>query len=224
MLKRKDLAKQFELVVQQEIKNHNAAVNQSNQSINEIRNSLEELSKKIKAESSLFNSYLVNQGIQLSKEIREQNNQYDQVLSQQRSLKKEFKLQIDELIERLICLENYSLENSMKQMQKIFESEALEKINQQNQEYKSDQFQLKKFKENIEKHLKKWSQEINIISHDIYSELKGVYRRLDEMQKDIKGTQEVYKKLDRRVMVTEKKLENIYVLLDEHGIKNKGRE
>lgn len=45
MIKKKDLTKQFELVVQQEIKNHNAAIEQSNSLLESFRQELESLKK-----------------------------------------------------------------------------------------------------------------------------------------------------------------------------------
>lgn len=46
MLKRNDLAKQFELIVQQEIRNHNASILATNQSINEMKSQIEDIKRK----------------------------------------------------------------------------------------------------------------------------------------------------------------------------------
>jgi hypothetical protein len=47
MIKRNDLAKQFELVVKQEIINHNAQISQTNDSLNEFREALRDIEDKI---------------------------------------------------------------------------------------------------------------------------------------------------------------------------------
>lgn len=56
MIKRNDLAKQFELVVQQEIKNHNDQMLSTNLAINELRLAVEVLSDKLNAFQASFKS------------------------------------------------------------------------------------------------------------------------------------------------------------------------
>ena len=60
MLKKNDLAKQFELVVQQEIKNYQDSLNFVLRSINEIKQSIKDLQSDMLARAASNNSLLVN--------------------------------------------------------------------------------------------------------------------------------------------------------------------
>ena len=56
MLKRKDLSKDFELIVKQEIKNHNDSILNTNMSIERFKSDLNNLKKSIEKESAIRDS------------------------------------------------------------------------------------------------------------------------------------------------------------------------
>ncbi len=67
MLKRGDLTKQFELLVQQEIKNHNDSVLSTNISINNLKDHIDQLSKKLDAHVAASSNTFVFYNIDIDK-------------------------------------------------------------------------------------------------------------------------------------------------------------
>lgn len=102
MLKRNDLAKQFELVVQQEIINHNDSISATNESLNQLRESLkqnaaknEQVLNKISSDLGYLNIEIYN----LKSSISRVEENFNSALNDQRSFNEKIPMELKNLFE-----------------------------------------------------------------------------------------------------------------------------
>lgn len=215
MLNRNDLAKQFELVVQQEIRNHNESLLATNLALNEIRESIE----KNKREQDEVNANLgstitrMNQlGLELSSSVLE--------------LSKKLQYQINDMnafMEEMRAGVAISIENSVRAHAKFEGTEnqitdlkfTVSKLEDEargiNQivERKIDEAQFK-----CVKHVEKMKKEIL----EIPSEAQAVKKELEEKMSvdrvDFEGLMKEIQIVKKRSFIIDKHLENIYTELE----------
>lgn len=215
MLKRNDLAKQFELVVQQEIKNHNDVLLATNLSINEFREDLGEIKKNQVRVNSSFASEIskINQNqLELSEilskisqklsshlndtRVLNERNAHDyQILIEgfERTLKENAKLQ-----ERLI--QSQSEQAKLRVLMKELAKSVSQELDQWNKKFGDD--------------LKRTKNEILSLP----SESQLIKRELEEKIAastiDCEGLIKEVQVCKKSAFIVEKKIENLYTLIE----------
>ena len=215
MIKRNDLAKQFELVVQQEIKNHNDQMLATNLAVNEIRQKMED--EKIRTDridahygdriSSLnhFRQYIqlnLNNLIQYV-----ENHINDQKTLHEKNLKRFFDLGED-------ILELYKAEDKTSSY------------------FNTLSISINEIKENVNKHFrdiklrfdeldKQYSVKLQKTKEDILSlpsEAKAVKKELEEKMAidrvDFQGLLKELRVYKRENLIQQKEIEKLYILID----------
>lgn len=224
MQKRSDFAKQFDIIVKQEIKNYQDSLNFVLQSINEIRISIQDLQKECVGQYSRIHSQHVDFKIELNSLKNSYLNLNGSFLKnhQELSLKNETisnkisdlnsiflnKINSDNNFDnRFECLrtKHYSLEVKVESQNQLFKNsvdDLLVKLRQEIQKAKKEILDLPTETSEVKKHL-----EEKISSHAI--DVAGIMRELKFYKHDN--------------MVTEKKIENIYTLIErlqKSGVEN----
>lgn len=215
MLKKNDLAKQFELVVQQEVKNHNDQILASNLSINKVREDLE----KFREEQGIINAALASEMSRLKIQI----NEFSKVLGS--------------LVAKLSSSHNDL--NSVREnfeTQSVLNARVLQEckaaLQAQEKDAKTTQVKIAFLEEtinNIPKTLHAFSERIEKKSMDCAhkikeevlnrpSEAKAVKeelsKRLEIDRIDFEGVTRDLLGVKKANFINEKKIENIYTLLD----------
>ena len=215
MLKRNDLAKQFELVVQQEIKNHNDQMLATNLSLNEMREAIE--SNKVEQDkvNATFGSNIsnINQSLfalsesflKISQNIASHIND-QQLLNERNSAKYQ---EMVEAIERLFKLDD-----------KLAESLGIygNWINKNNNDVNAlSKAVTSSFEELDRKHTAKLEKmKVEILS--LPSEAQAVKKELEEKisvdRVDFTGILKELRAYKKDTFIQEKKIEQIYTLIE----------
>lgn len=214
MLKKKDLAKEFELVVQQEIKNYNDSLSLVFQKLEENRKEIKDTQNSFSQSLANLESRLVQQGIFHQKELDSQKVFLSQKAVEIGALTKKLS-KIDERISFLERQHEYLKEENQK-LAKAFSGlkEDLELF------YK----QLSVFRQGLEENQK---QELERHTHTLLNSVKNVIdkedplpalrekfdKKVDEFKTETEGYKRDLLKIKREQFVNEKKFENIYTLL-----------
>lgn len=221
MLNRHDLVKQFELVVQQEIINHNNEISQSNQHINSLESKLEDFKEyqrsvnaNLGSNASQMNQKIfdltdsllkVSQGlssfIQEQRKIQEKNNQRDLVLSD-------------------------------------FTCSTLDRFNHIDKEIIDLKKEISKMKILVDRTVAECKSEINISLNNFLSTIykfkdeilnapsdseiikKELDEKIDEYRIDAKGLLRDLYHLKKALHISEKKIENLYTLVERQKAKS----
>jgi len=215
MLKRNDLAKQFELVVQQEIINHNQQILASNLSINEMKKFIEDSIKKQDFINIQFSSSLsgINRVvfefsevmIDLRKKIASISNE-----------KNDYKITVKGILET--CVENHSLllskfENSEKLIGNLYKL-----VNDLSNSVVGLSLT---FSQEMQDEVRKLRQEIDKSKKEILSqpsEAKDVKKELDKKfeisQVDIQGLKKEIDLLKKSAFIREKHIEHLFTQIE----------
>lgn len=215
MLKKKDLAKQFELVVQQEIKNHNDSIAYSN-------NSLEEFRQKIKAQSDLSDksftllaSKIKQQEIEienLRKSLSDVSQLLNSHINDMRVVFERNAKHYEEVVSgvEIACRKHVNVAEDIQ----ILRSDQ-SKMNQLLKQLSlgiNDEFD--NISRNFLAEMKKMKQEILNYPSDIHLVKKELEKKMAEKDVDVAGILQEIDHAKRSTYVAEKKIENIYTLID----------
>lgn len=215
MLKRDDLVKQFELVVKQEIVNHNDQIYQSNQSINSLRNKLFELEKSIsilQAKEGSIHQKLSSEILQNFKDLKlmigEQSRKSFSIESDLKNKTEDIK-NLNKLIQ--ICFDvNADHYKSFGEMQK--------KLNNLSEEIKYLDLELNNCKNSV---LKKSFQYSDKIKQEIESKESEAQKVKDELKAqmdidrvDFNSVMKEILLIKKQSFIQEKKIENLYTTID----------
>lgn len=214
MLRKKDLAKQFELVVKQEIQNHNASILANNQRLNTIEESILETQKTLKEQIAAIKSAMVNEAVykerkeDISKSYKQklENEVYnlrDLFLEFGDDLKKQIKTISENTIESLSVEELKQIFNRYDK--KFLESEEIVKQLTASYDKREQQRQDK---------VVKWKDSILEVINEYVDQIKTVIQKVSELQVDITGFKKMLKSSDRNIYLSEKKIENLYTLIE----------
>jgi hypothetical protein len=215
MINRNDLAKQFELVVQQEIKNHNESLLATNLSINEFRKDLDELknhqglvnasfsyeiskinqSKLELSEVLLKISQKLDSHINDTKILIERSHQDQQILIEDFD---KFIKETESLEERLIKSE--SEQSKIKDLMKELGKAVSAEMDQWNKKFNDD--------------LKKTKNEILNLPSEAQAVKKELENKLESSAIDCEGLVREVLVCKKAAFIIEKKIENLYTLIE----------
>ena len=211
MINRNDLAKQFELVVQQEIKNHNDSILATNQSINEMRKQIESLKEECADKDASMACVIEKHSgemIDLSEMLQRMTSSAFSKIVDAQLINKQH---VDSLKSAMDIKESYFLTHSdfeqfrfkidewMAQIQRSFQvqnSKISDAI------LKSKEAHLPKCDELDKKFMKRLCDEIN--------EIEKINQSLDIFAVNFDGIKQEIEALKKRFYVVEKNIENIY--------------
>lgn len=213
MLKRKDLAKEFELVVKQEIKNHNDAVNNTNVNLEKFKALLKDLDKNLKLETAVRNSQIVNLNSNSMLLIEDLSYAFEEKINK-------LKLKLSMLMDDL-----YKLKNSIEFMRD--DESVINKIDNMHnkiidfgEKYDSE---IKKIKEIIDfnariettknktycdskiSKLEEKPAHLEIVKRDLFEKIKEFRCDNETLISDVQNFRKI-------IFVQEKKIENLYIL------------
>jgi hypothetical protein len=215
MLNRKDLSKEFELVVRQEIKNYNDTVLSTNISLNRCNQKLDDLAKEINTRFAVYESKLLEK----DSKSNIQKESLDQTLSR-------LLMMIGNLESKLLSNLNDSISSSQKSNEVYSKKEDVYRvINHIGSDLTALNLKILSIKED-------YAHQIKCISREFKEELERFKRELlDRPSEAIKVKQDLEKKIDsvsidaegvlkeirvykKESMIIEKKIENIYTLIE----------
>lgn len=215
MLDRNKLAKQFELVVQQEIKNHQDAVYSTNQAFNDIRNKVEEMSNQSLENYALIVSQHKNLEIEiqlLKEKVDSFMRKFERNINDQSILNERNAIQYEDVVE--------TLEKRIKLEVNFFD--RLKDVERHSYEVSESSEALQK---TVETNLNSWHsrcmRDMAKLKEEVYSRPSGaleVKKDLEEQiasyRVDVDGIMREINIFKKSTYVVEKKLENIYTQIE----------
>jgi hypothetical protein len=215
MIKRNDLAKQFEIVVQQEIINHNKQISESNLSINKMLDNIVELSEKIDKLTSKHDSRICT--LEIHREM--QTNILDDIYNKIDSTKVDFIKNFNENILKIKNLEitvknitevssqiNVNLFKlsseclSLSNRLRVIQQEGIEKYNNLFNEFRD----LLGFT----------IQEINDKPSEAQAVKKELLEKISIDRVDFEGVMRELQILKKDNLIKEKNIEKLYILIE----------
>ena len=223
MLNRNDLAKQFEIVVQQEIKNFNATVASIRDSLNSLKDEIKDVREKCEKDRERVLSSHKSLEIQL--ELHK--NYCKQAFEKLESQSNDHKNQMD-----LLETEN---ENAMDELSQLMSGhnifrEALKivdlKISSNDQKnnimHQGSALAIQANLDRMQKDLARTKKEILEAPSEFAEVKKELESKLSSHVVDVDGVLREIRLSGRALMTCEKKIENIYTLIDR--LQKKGSE
>ena len=215
MLKRNDLVKQFELVVRQEIKNHQDTISSVFSILNKITMEISELRKKVEEVQAESNSNKVRNEILVDNVQRSQTKvieDFARLSNDQRAINERNSIQIDQGNENISgCLMNARAINQ-KYQDIISEVSDLGQMCKQN---------TKRIEDTCDELLKRFRNEVLKMKREVLdspTEASMVKKQLEEKfschKVDVAGIMRELNVYKKENMITQKKIENIYTLID----------
>lgn len=215
MLKKSDLSKQFELVVQQEIKNYQDSLNFVLQSIRELKESIEDgRSESLKNHGftcSLYN-FLKTDIANLKVDWGDISKKLDSFLSDQDDVNDKNSVEIRDI--KNTVLSQINIFKNFYQKFDDFDREI-------NNLKKSVDGHKRVFNDNLDDQARKFREDMNRLKQEIVespSEISQVKEYLENKischRVDVDGLLKELRILKHENMVTEKKIENIYTLIE----------
>src|SRR3989304_4011823 len=214
MLKRSDLSRQFELVVQQEIRNHQVSVDATNQAMDTIRRDIEELQLARSKEASALHSIISEQKMTI--ETLERN-----VSDQKRKLDSSIEIlnigvdRVDTEIQEVIdgCLKAHRHIEDLKDKIRSL-------INDQSNFDKLIRSGLKDLRQEMDHGLSRALDIVKVLfkerddrPSEIVAATCQLEQRIREKEIDVEGIYGEIRAFRRDCFVVEKKIENLYSLV-----------
>jgi hypothetical protein len=211
MLKRNDLAKQFELIVQQEIQNHNASILATNQAINgmkdQIQNLIHEFARHTSRNDAWFkrthDEFLRVERI-LDKKIRENKINIDCQKEANEASKRYMWEGLEELEAKVLDLDEFQ---NYKDSTKMELAEVLKTVREQNDYMKAA---LYKIKTELDKTANNFIKEIMEKPDHLWDVKAELEEKIKSAVIDSKGVLKELQVHKKEAFVMEKKIENIY--------------
>lgn len=215
MLKKSDLSKQFELVVQQEIKNYQDSLNFMLQSIRELKESIDQ----IRSESLENYALIHSQNISLENQLQGLRESYSNSQKKFQSHVNDFEFFKQKATDEISMHGYRSIENSRKNEfneNQIHQTNGvLETIENKMRGYSLDiSVALENARVNLKSDLKKLKEEILSIPSDSIQLKKDLEEKLDSHKIDVSGVMREISALKKNQFVTQKMIENIYTLIE----------
>lgn len=215
MIQKNHLVKQFELLTQQEIKNYQDSLNFVLQSINELKDSIEEIRQNSLENYAAIHSVQVHMGIELEhikNNLENINQRVDRNCNDQKSVNEKNNFEINN-IKNEISLKVSRDNNFEKKL--IHISTTIDRVKEISDKNRNS---LGEISDNI---LRKFSNDLIKTKNEILNSpseaslvKKILEEKIDSHKVDVAGIMRelmIYKKEN---VVTEKKIENIYTLID----------
>lgn len=218
MLKRNDLAKQFEDIVKQEVINHTLAIEANNGAMRDLFEGIDKLSEKLSSNVARIDSKAKKICIEVANVKGDLNSANISIDKNLRSTNKDHKD-----LEKNFKKTKYSAESfheKLLDMNSLFESLSLiclnvtERITRLEKESREE---LDNFFNKISLALPRLEQDIlsrPVVSIDEFQELKT---KLSEKTKDFKGVTKELRDIKKHAFYLEKKIEDIYISIGRKG-------
>ena len=215
MLKRNDLAKQFELVVQQEIKNHNDRMLATNLAINELRASIDKISNSLNLSASLHESNMQIRDIKDKYQCEEINKliqKIDSHINDQRKLNERNSTKYQEMVE--------AIERLFKLDEKL--SASLNShgmwIHENNEDLhsfsKAVTSNLEGLERKLSNNLQKIKEEILSLPSEAQEVKKEIQKQMDIDRVDFAGLLKELRGYKKENFIIDKKFEHIYTQIE----------
>jgi len=215
MLKRNDLAKQFELVVQQEIINHNEQILASNLSINEMRILIDDMQQKQDLVNQSLSSTIsrMNQnGVDLSESVLRLSKQISSISNDFNDFREKSKNDVKLLVENAVS-EHAKNEKSLKIIKdlqcivKCLESSFVGLSFRFFQEIQDESKELKKEIEKSKKEILSLPSEAQLVKKDLED-------RFAISRVDIQGLKKEIELLKKDSFIIEKHVEHLFTQIE----------
>ena len=215
MLNRNDLAKQFELVVKQEIKNYQDSLNFVLQSIDELKKDLVHLNSDMLANYALIHSQHNDLAIQIQVE-RMLHIELRQHVSSFINDSQDFK---EKITKELGLLWDSSLINSRKNEYNENKMKCIrEEFEKKEKEFISHSFMVRNACDDMQNKLKKelcnFKDEILSRPSEALQLQSHFEEKINTHRIDVAGIMKELLVMKKENMITEKKLEHVYTLID----------
>jgi hypothetical protein len=214
MLKRNDLVKQFEMLVKQEITNHNNSILASNKEINEIKNRIDSILVLIDDQKKVRENQLMEARMSLNKIEQELREQIRSIFRQFNDLVLDSKKQKDEFIKYIFDKTTDLVRYGEYHQFKTILNDKLKELSENNELTVSNLVQSEKrlnnsIKESLEE-LKETKRLIMVQMHQIEDDLK---KEIDIYKVDNQGLIREIEILKKKQFIQEKMIENLYTLI-----------
>ena len=219
MLKKNDLVKQFELVVKQEIINHNEAVLNSNQSINKMKQELESFKTKlnkyeyIQTENKSKTSQTINDECALADRIcRERYHILDDRINKLSNSISNIEAEV------LKISKSYINESEFNCALDIYER-GIERITtafhatQKNCDFKLQQLE-KSYKDQFEKYKKEIEATPTVM--EVFK--KEISKKLEDQKNDNEGILKEVRLYKKQIFIQEKEIEHLLTRCNRRGV------
>ena len=215
MLKRSDLAKQFELVVQQEIINFNDSRNALLQSIRDLRESLSNVNEEHKENYALLHSDqtdVESRFLEFKKEIQDQLFRLQaqiNTLSQQNDLAKNRIKSLEEDVK------NCNIRNAANEKKIEEKTERIDSLKEYIESTKAlITFELSSMKCKLEADMQKAKAEILNKPSEIEVLKQELFQKIDVQKIDVTAVLKELRVLRKDLMISEKKIEALFMLIE----------
>lgn len=215
MLSRKDLSKEFELVVKQEIKNYNDTVLATNVSLNDCHKKIDELSEKVNRRFAELDTKLLDKDSKFFIHKESIDRSISQLLKMLGDLDSQVVVYLNNSINlRQSLADNYSLKSEVYNLSDEFEGRLSHlnlKIHQisENFSHKLEMIE-RSFVDKFDK-LKKEILDRPSEAQDVKRELEN---KINSACIDAEGILKELRILKKDALISEKKIENIYTLIE----------
>jgi len=214
-LQRKDLAKEFEDIVKQEIKNHNDSIASTNEAINEMRQQIKDLKEGYSKGDAAIGSVVSNHSSQLLDVSSVMQKLSSHVLSRLNDLAKDTNLKFDDVKKGFETRESYYLTVSDFDQFRVKIDEWISQMRRLFEVHQSTLSQgIHKAALSHEKPLAeyegRWKSHVNYLLKDIEDinvSLDGFGSKFDSVKTEIE-------RLKKGCFVIEKNIENLYTQIE----------
>jgi len=215
MLRKKDLSKQFELVVQQEIKEHNKAVLASNLAVNKLGKRIDDIYLIVDKNQSILENKSLCTKLEFNNNLLYLSAELESLKSSMSDAKQDFVKSIEEA--KLALRQEMSAKAFDSYVERVESKleESIISINKSIEKARSEALSnnrdsityCDKLKATLQEDMSFLKEEVVSIKGDIVKDLKETKIDKEGLLKEIK----VLKKLN---FINEKKIENLYTLID----------
>lgn len=214
VIKRSDLAKQFELVVQQEIINHNKQIEATNQSLQKMQNQINDLVKDHASHIARLEKYIWD----LETDYKDLKNKHEKLEWRYKAFEKDSSEAIDnacfdlnmriDYVEDCVC----DIESDVEPIEEMETSINFVKDMVETQKFyiHSEFYNIKK---NCEQMFKEFKNEINERPSEIPLVQEELEKKIADAVVDAKGVLRELEVAKKDAFVMQKKIEQIYSLL-----------
>ena len=222
MLNRNDIVKEFELVVKQEIKNHNDSILATNLDINALKKSIDDLKKSLLKETAKNTSKDSTHNIEMSKITEKFDKLSIETFSKIENYKQTFVENLREFNFRLVeTTDTFVTFDVVKVMRETFTSMIKDIKNGLQLLNGSIQGQFREVEKSIVKRFKSQEEDLKLLKKLVSDKEVSVLKRIDEVSVDKEGIQRELEIFKKGLYINDKQIEDIYMELDKLKKKKK---
>ena len=215
MLKRSDLAKQFELVVQQEIINHNEAISANNKALNKLRADILLLRGDLLKGVASFNSEIVKDRQALSNVWKAIDEAVEDLSIKSGKIREEFKKSISNVNMFITEESTKHVKNDLFSVFKQSIASAIKNVTETIVSLKNAVVvKIEALEKHITKVIKYQDEKLDETLESIESFKSDLITKIEIASVDSKGVLREIAILKKSLYIESKKIENIYTLIE----------